>query len=518
MTASVTRSHHRGTRARRHRGATRLAIALFVVVVAALVPACSLSSPPKGYDVTATFSRAIGLYPNSTVRVQGISVGQVTKIRNVGDQVVVTLRVKSGTKVPADATAALVPASLLGERYVQLAPVYTGGPALQAGDEIRHTKVPAEFDELLRSLQDFTGSIDPKTASNLVTSLSSLLAGQGESLNRLIDSGAGTLQLLADKSGELGDILDSLSTLTTALQGHTGEIQKLISDYNLLAGVLSDNQGNLNTTITNTDALASEVTDLLQQHAAKLPFDVEQLTHVTRTVDRNFDSLQVLFSSTVRLFDAAGRAYDSQHNALTLNTQVSAGYTSEIIAYRLRDRISGLCRRLQIATCSDPATSPFNSIISQIPGLLGKLPGVNGTQPASTTAAATTSTPAASTTSPARASASATSGLDLSSLGLNADQRDALSHLTNDVMPVISSLSSDQLQALMTLTPEQILALGKLPVAQIPDKLNQIRAGSLAPDALLRTARPLLTGTSSNLALEGLTDSLVNALGTLGGS
>jgi len=495
-----------------------------VVVFAAILPACSLNPTPSGYDLQATFTRAIGLYPNSHVRVQGVNVGEVTKIKTISEKkpdgtevsgVRVTLRINGNRKIPKDATAALVPASLLGERYVQIDPSYIGGPTLRPGDEIANTKVPYEFDELLRSLQNFTGSIDPKNASDLVTNLSTLLAGQGQALNDLIGSGAGTLQLLANKSGELGDIIDSLSTLTTALQGHTTEIQKLISDYDQLAGVLADNSGDLNRTITSVDALATEIADLLQNHASQLPFDVAQITHATRTLDRNFDSLSTLLSSTVRLFDAAGRAYDVQHNALALNNQAELGYTTQIIAYRLRDRISGICRRLNLTACSDPNTSPFNSLVGLIPGILGKLPGANGGQVAGGTAAQ--SAPSAALKAPAVPTAAPSLDQLLRQLDLTVAQRNALANLTQNILPVIQKLDQDQLIALASLTPEQLTALGKLPADQIPAALTQIRAGALTPDALLQPAMPALPGATNDNALNTLLDSVLNALGTLGG-
>lgn len=503
---------------RRGRRRALSAIALAMIVAAALiVPACSLNPAPKGYDLKATFSRAIGVYPHSPVRIQGIDVGEITGIKTTGDQVRLTMRIKSGHKVPKDATAALVPASLLGERYVQLDPVYTKGPILHDGDTITKTSIPYEFDQLLRSLENFTGAINPQSARDLISNLSALLATQGQSLNDLIDSGAGTLKLLANKSGELGDIIDALSTLTTALQGHTVEIQKLIADYNTLSGIVADNSGNLNQTITSLDALAREVAGLLQSHASQLPFDVQQLTHVTRTLDRNFDSLQTTFSSTVRLFDAAGRAYDIQHNALALNSQASPDYTSGIIASRLRDRFAGICRRLGGVTAvacgnQNSQTNPFNLLLPLIPGLISQIPGVNGQNPPAQKAPA----PAA-----AKAPAAAPTATDplqaLRALNLTPQQLAALDNLSTTVMPLLQGLNEDQLAALASLTPEQMAGLRKLPLAQVPAALTAIRAGQLNPDNLLALAMPTLPGNSSAPALNGLVNSVLNGLATLGG-
>jgi len=154
--------------------AARRAVAVVVVAAAVLgVTGCSVFGDRKGgYELTASFDRAVGLYEGSKVRVIGIDVGRVTGVEPEGDGVTVTLEIESGTKIPVDASATIVPLSLLGERYIQLGPVDTGdGPTLEPGDEIRDTRVPAEFDELLRGLQDVTGAIDPDSASDLITEI-----------------------------------------------------------------------------------------------------------------------------------------------------------------------------------------------------------------------------------------------------------------------------------------------------------------------------------------------------------
>jgi len=350
------------------------AVALLVAASLLLVlPACS-GAPGRGQGpvVTAEFARGTGLYPGSPVRVLGIDVGTITSVRNVGGHVRVRMQLDEGTRLPKGAYATIVPLTLLGERYVQLGPHYEGGPRLEDGDRIpiEHTSVPAEIDDLLRGLQDFMGSIDPERAGDVVTNLAELVDGRGGDVNELIQNASGTLDLLADEGDDIKAIVGSLRELTATLEGRTDNIESLIRNYDLVTQVLVDNKGDLDGAITQLDRASVELTTLLQAHEDPLREDVQILATATGTVAANSDNVQITLASTVKLFQAAGRAYESRTNSLRVNNQLSPELTSDLIAGRLRDRIAGLCRRLGIEACSDPASPLLNDVAALLPGIL----------------------------------------------------------------------------------------------------------------------------------------------------
>ncbi|HEX2575159.1 MAG TPA: MlaD family protein, partial [Aquihabitans sp.] len=462
-----------------------------------------------------------GLYPGSPVRVLGIDVGRVTDVDNVDGRVRVRFRLDDGAKVPADASATIVPLTLLGERYIQLGPAYTGGEALGDGDRIplERTTVPAEIDELLRGLQDFMGAIDPEQASSVVTNLAELLDGQGEGLNSLITNAAGTLDLLADEGDDLRAIVDSLGDLSATLRGRTDSIETLIRNYDLVAEVLIDNKGDLDATITELDRAASGLTELLARNQDPVRDSVEVLTATGRTLDANTDHLESTLASTVRLFAAAERAYDARTNSLALNNQLDPGITSDIIAGRFRDRIAGLCRRLGIELCSDPASPLMNDLVALLPGLLGDL--ANGSPlgsptkdpnpapgPAPTTTPAPTPPPPPSPpTRPtqdellAALAAQLAGGIDPGRQDLlrdlDAERLAALLALDPALLQVLPDLSAEQLEMLRTVEPDD---LGQT----LLDLMNQLRPpserlGPLLPPPGTAPATPPTGGPSTTL-------------------
>ena len=353
---------------------------LATLLVAALLGACS-GGGSGGYHVSADFTQGIGLYPGSPVRVLGINIGKITDVSNRGNLVRVDMHIeKSSTRLPADVKAAIIPVSLLGERYIQFTPVYTSGPRLAPGAhlETNRTQVPVEIDELLRGLKDFFGAIKPENAHDLVSNLAAVIDGEGVQLNQLVGNAAGTLRILADKGDDLGQLVDSLAQLTTTLKSHTDAIEQLVRNYDTVSGVLAQNKGALDDTVTQLTRVATELADLITRHQDPLKQDVGVLTTAGRTLDRNIDSLDKTLSSTVKLFEAAGRAYDPQHNWLPLSTQGAPDILAEAAASRMRDRLAGVCRRLEatlgvsptLTQCSDPNSNFFTPILGLLPGIL----------------------------------------------------------------------------------------------------------------------------------------------------
>jgi virulence factor Mce-like protein len=318
--------------------------------------------------------------------VLGVNVGSVTAVENQAEHVLVTMRIDNKHPLPAGANAAIVGQSLLGERYVQFSPSYTGGPQLTDGALIpqSRTTVPVSSDEVLAALKKYLGAINPNGAADLVTNLAQVLGGNGAKLNDLIHNAAGTLQLLADKGNDLGQLNGSLAQLTGALDSRTQTITQLIHDYNIVSGVLVQNGGKtLGDTITQLNNASAQVADLLSPNLAGLQDDLGVITSAGRTLDRNLASLDQANAYAVQLFAGANRAYDPAHNWLRLNVQTDPNTTSSLIEARIRDRLSGVCRRLEakgiknptLDDCSQVGTHYFDPILAAVPCVLNQQSG-----------------------------------------------------------------------------------------------------------------------------------------------
>lgn len=331
-------------------------LSALVAVATVLLSGCSSSGTGGGGNFAAQFSRAIQVFPGIRVRVLGVNVGTVTGIKNANGGVLVSFKIDDPTtKLPANVQAALVPASLLGERYVQLFPAYQSGPALTSGATIpiSRTAVPSEPDELLRSLQNYLGALNPKTVTSFVENAARVLNGNGTSLNALIGNAANVMATLAAKKDDLAAIIVEFNKLSQSLATRQAALANLIQTYNVVAGTLTGNRAALEGTITGLNSAALQLANLLVAHRTTLAPDIATLTRTAQTLSKNVNQLSHTGEFAQRLFLAASRAIDYQHNWLRLNNQGQE--LGALIILRLEQRLEEICIQSGVPTCAVPA-------------------------------------------------------------------------------------------------------------------------------------------------------------------
>lgn len=337
---------------------TKKFIVTALLLVSALVASAFTISDVRDDEryMTAYFDRAVQIFPGNSVRVLGVDIGRVTNVEVADDQtqVAVTFKIEDeDAKLPADVEATLIPVSLLGERYVQLFPAYEGGPTFEDDElPIDRTSVPVEQDELLRSLQDYFGELDPDRVGEFVANTADILRGNGEELNRLIESGSSVIETLASKRNTLSELIVNFNDVTQTLKGRTTEIATLIDTYNVVLRTLNENRDSIEATITGLTEASAQLASLLVEHRDPLGSDIKALTRTVRSLDRNVERLGRTGHWANRLFEAASRAVDYKRNWLRLNNQGDP--LVELLEFRLRDRLVGVCKRLEVKECAGP--------------------------------------------------------------------------------------------------------------------------------------------------------------------
>ena len=122
------------------------------------------------YSLTAYFAETPSLYEKSRVKVMGANVGTIDEIEidRATQKVKVTFSVRGDVPVPADAHAAVMSASTIGERNIVLYPAWEPGMARMApGTAIpeERTDLPVEIDDALASFSTLSRSIDPESSA-----------------------------------------------------------------------------------------------------------------------------------------------------------------------------------------------------------------------------------------------------------------------------------------------------------------------------------------------------------------
>lgn len=129
-------------------------LGLLAIVFLAL-KAANLASFRLGntYVVTARFDNIGGLKVRAPVKSAGVTVGRVTGIAldTTTYQGTVTIELEQGVQFPADTSAKILTAGLLGDQYIGLNP---GGSDqnLKAGDQIKMTQSAVVLENLIGQL------------------------------------------------------------------------------------------------------------------------------------------------------------------------------------------------------------------------------------------------------------------------------------------------------------------------------------------------------------------------------
>lgn len=275
------------------------ALALAVLAGGLLTIATGGASRDGTYTITARFVKAIGLFAHSDVRVLGVTVGEVTSVTPKGDHVEVTMEIDSSRKVPVDAGAIIVPISLISDRYIQLAPPYSSGPALSDGAAIgiERTTIPAELDDLLAGLQKFLEALeagragDPGAIGEAITNLAGALEGTGEDLDRTLGATGEVAEVLVDNSERLDGIVVHLSRLLQALSERRTDITALNANLAGSLGAIASEQAALDGALRNLAVLTEQLGGVVRDNRATLEADLDILARTTQAVLRHQDSL-----------------------------------------------------------------------------------------------------------------------------------------------------------------------------------------------------------------------------------
>lgn len=295
-----------------------------LVVVAVVAGAYAFWPRTDHVRVTGEFTRAVGLFPGSDVRVLGVRVGEVTDVVPKGDKVEVTFEYDKKYSVPADAKAAVVAPSLVSDRYVQLFPAYKGGPKLANGAHLGtdRTAVPVELDRISQSLDDLLVALGPQGAnkdgalSRLLDTGAKNLDGQGQSIHDTNRDLSRALQTLSGGRGDLFGTVENLQTLTTMLATNDTQVRRLNKDLANVSVQLDGERDDLSAALKNLAIALNEVSTFVKDNRTGIKQNVDQLASVTGTVAKQRDALAETLTNAPVAISNLQNAYNPKTGTL----------------------------------------------------------------------------------------------------------------------------------------------------------------------------------------------------------
>lgn len=263
-----------------------------IIVVLLVAAGLTMFQGPKMKTLTAHFPRTISIYEGSDVRVLGVPVGTVDTVTPDGTDVVVKMSYDASVRVPADAKAVIIAPSIVGDRFVQLTPVYEGGQTLADGATLQEqdTAVPLELDQIYQSMDQLTVALGPNGANkhgaltDLLEQTAKNFKGQGAQFHDTISNFGKFSKTLADNRKEFFGSAAALEGFISKLAQNDKTVRSFNQSFAQVATVLKGERGDLSASLRNLAEAMTQVSSFVKENREILGRNIDGLNRVSKVL------------------------------------------------------------------------------------------------------------------------------------------------------------------------------------------------------------------------------------------
>ncbi len=324
-------------------------IPLVIVGVLVIAGAATLLKGGDQKQVTALFPRTVSVYEGSDVRVLGVKIGTVDTVEPAGTAVKVSMTYDESVKVPQDVKAAIIAPSVVGDRYVQLTPVYQGGAQLENNAELGldRTAVPLELDQIYQNLNDIAEALGPDGANKngsltrLLQSTARNFNGQGQQFNDTIRDLSQFTTTLDNRKEDLFGTAREIEVFVGALADNDQTVRRFNDSLRGAADLLEDEREDLAAALRNLGTAMTAVRGFVNENEAALSRNIKGLVKVTNIlVKRRSELDEVLTAAPVAL---SNLFHTYNPSAGTLDTRTNFSFNEKLLT---EDPLKALCTLL----------------------------------------------------------------------------------------------------------------------------------------------------------------------------
>ncbi|HWU32596.1 MAG TPA: MCE family protein, partial [Marmoricola sp.] len=232
-------------------------------------------SPPVGnnpFSVTAHFTDVANLTRDTTVKLNGVTVGRVSDITRNGWTATVTLTLQNTVSVPANVHAEIEQTGLLGEQYVALVqPANPSIDRLHDNSEIPSGSTSTQYDveEVLGALSLLLNGGGLNQLQTITTQLRNALVDRS-STKAFISELDQFVTTLDHNRSLIISTMRNVSSLTSQLAAEKGTVSQAIDSISRATHVLANQQSEVRALLKHLDGFSQSVTRVVQTSGGNL--------------------------------------------------------------------------------------------------------------------------------------------------------------------------------------------------------------------------------------------------------
>ena len=299
----------------------KLAIFAAVTLLATGLLAQALGSLPYGGGTTyrARFTDVTGLLAGDDVRIAGVRVGQVTRIKVVESKVAeVAFTVGDEVPVAASVRAKVRYRNLVGQRYIALTEGPGDGKRLAKNGLIPLTQTAPALDltALFNGFRPLFTALDPTEMNKLAYEIIQVLQGEGGTVSGLLQRTASLTTTLANRDAVIGRVITNLNTVLGTLSARDKQLNEIITQLQLFVSGLAGDRKAIGDALVSIGGLTDATASLVRDARPSLRTDIDRLGAVAGDLNRNGASIEGMLGSLPGRYEALTRtaSYGSWFN------------------------------------------------------------------------------------------------------------------------------------------------------------------------------------------------------------
>ncbi|KZE98317.1 mammalian cell entry protein, partial [Rhodococcus sp. EPR-157] len=220
--------------------------------------------------------------------------------------------------------------SLVSDRYVQLAPAYSGGDIMSNDAVIprERTATPVEVDQIYASIDELSNALGPNGANangaltDLVNTGAANLDGNGEALGESITQLSDAARTLSDSRGDLFDTVKNLQTFVSALAANDEQVRQFNNQLSDLTSFLNGERDDLGAALNQLSIALGDVAGFVADNRDQLVQAADGLVQPTQTLSDQRSSLVETLTILPLAISNLVNSYDAESGTLALRANL----------------------------------------------------------------------------------------------------------------------------------------------------------------------------------------------------